>query len=81
MLMSDGFSLTKAATESYLDYMASSISDLTSLFELADLPPLLGPPPPETDERSFDSSYTMPEAYKTPSTSVVPRGAASGVSA
>jgi hypothetical protein len=64
--------------------MASGIGDLTSLFELADLPPLNIPksltvPPFTILDASFDTSMTMPEAYKTPSTSVVPRGSASGV--
>ncbi len=82
--MSDGYTLTKAGSEQYLEYLASGIGDLTSLFELADLPPLHIPktlhiPPFTLPDASFDSSMTMPEAYKTPSTSVVPRGAAVGV--
>jgi hypothetical protein len=92
MLTSDGFTLTKTALTDYLVHIANEVNDLIGHFENGPQETEDNAPEAdssssdesnedaETTRKSFDSSYTLPEAFKTPSTSVVPRHSKAGVS-
>lgn len=89
MLASDGVTLTKLALNSYLDHLSTGICDLITLFDSVEDPEVesqSGTVPEgertvqgdQIPDDSFDTSFALPEAFKTPSGSV-PRSSTVGV--